>query len=363
MKNRVLPSITTVLFSCLLASCGGGSSPGPAPVATATPAAPTSRAQAFLDAQTVLAIGKFLGTGGYVFGTPAAGAFASARDTLARRTTQVSISPCAPGGVSGVGSTEVVTQPNAIVNLIPTLVLSFEDFYDASCQNFERIAIIESPLANTPSSGSAFGATTITSATGAPVASSSFTLSYTGTAITIRTDAAPGAQQAVPVPVTTIHSGATCIQAPGGQVCGIASFGTVSNVTSGFTESVAESFGAGGVVTAQITAQTDSGTAFALVAPTSGAAWALSGATPISTVAGNASVAYNGSIAVSGTYTLTDSVFGIAMSGTLANAALHITLTRSGVTLATIGVDGDGNGNVTYADGSTNVVAGFTMVQ
>jgi hypothetical protein len=167
------------------------------------------------------------------------------------------------------------------------------------------------------------------------------------------------------------RSGATCKNTSAtAETCGLASFAAVAGTTTGLTETVSESFatsqnGFNSTVTAQIGATTYTGSGLSLVPPASGGtAWGLSGGTLLHSITGSNNSSYQGSFVSSATYSANDSTAGITASGTLTNPGqvLTITLSQGGSTVATIVVDADGNGTITYAsDNNKENVAGFTI--
>jgi hypothetical protein len=111
-----------------------------------------------------------------------------------------------------------------------------------------------------------------------------------------------------------------------------------------------------------MTATTYSGSALALVPPSSGTGWGLSGGTQMDSLSGTGTATLSGSLVTSGSYNITDTTAGITASGSFAGSGpLTITLTQNGATLATITVDADGNGTITYADSTRETVAGFVI--
>ena len=86
----------------------------------------------------------------------------------------------------------------------------------------------------------------------------------------------------------------------------------------------------------------------------------LTGGTTISTGAISEALAFTGS-AVSGTLTATDMT--TRLTTTIVPAALGYTgtIARDGTTLASFTIDAFGNGTISYTDGSTGTITGFTI--
>ncbi|MDB5040595.1 MAG: hypothetical protein JWN27_1321 [Candidatus Eremiobacteraeota bacterium] len=372
-----------LVAGALVAGCGGGGGgtggppvvggPTPTPTTAPTPtpapsATPTPFPQTFArsDAQGVLAMWKVLGTGGYYPGGFPVGVSSARRRPAAARTPSSSTSPCQSGGASGVGSVQVYTADPFTLNGVPYQLQTYVDYYDTQCQQHERNATVETPVSNTASSGTAVGYTTEFGKTGSTLGIGSYSLSYTPTSITVLADEQPqgngGAQM--------LHWGTTCTlpsQGANSLTCGMASADTIYNsgfLTTGLVETVVETFDTSGNVSATISGTTYSGSGLALASPAPGnTAWGVTGGTQVDALSGSANVVYNGSIATSGSLTLTGSGSGTKATGTLAATVLHATVVQGSVTLATIDADADGNGTVLYGNGSTNVVAGFTITQ
>lgn len=351
--------IATALFSCsLLAACGGGGGggsslvPGPTPSTTPT-TAPTSRTVVLSDASAVLTAAKLVSSDGYGPGGPPVGAMSVARHLLSHRSTQAV--NCQSGGSSGVGSVSFSSSTDAQGNTTEI----YSDYYDASCAKPERVATLTYPSG---SSSTATGTTTEYNQNGTVIGYATVQDSWSSSSVTVTTaDSATAGGSVIG------RSGVTCTANSGSTMtCGTASFATVAGTTTGLTASVNESFTSTGqltgTVTVQATGTTYTGTSFTLVPPSSGTAWGLSGGTALDSLTGNGSATTNGSLVTSGNYTITDTTANITTSGSFSNSGpLTLTLTQSGSTLATIVVDTDGNGTITYADSTKQNVAGFVI--
>jgi hypothetical protein len=166
------------------------------------------------------------------------------------------------------------------------------------------------------------------------------------------------------------RSGATCIapsQTAANETCGLALYSTVAGTTYGIAESVAENFtttnnGFNSTATANVTATTYTGSGLTLVAPGAGSTtWGLTGGTQLDSLAGTGTATYNGSFVTSASYAISDTTASITASGTITGTSLTVTLTQAGSTVATLVIDADGNGSVTYADSTKETVAGYTI--
>ncbi len=351
--------IATAIFSCaLLAACGGGGSGGSTPIsgpgATPTPSGGSaSRSVVVSDAAAILTAGKLLGSDGYGAGGPPLGAMAVTRHVQSHRSTQAV--QCQSGGSSGVGSVSFASSTDAQGNNTQT----YSDYYDASCAQIERVATLTYPAG---SSNSATGTTTEYSHGGTVTGFATVQTSWTSTSVTATT-----ADSATVNGAVIGRSGVTCVlTSQSTQTCGTAQFSTVAGTTTGLTGSLSESFTATGqttgTISAQFTGTTYSGSSLTLVPPSSGTAWGLSGGTAMDTLSGNGTATVNGSLVTGGAYSVTDSTANITASGSYTGSALlTLTLKQGATTLATITIDVDGNGTITYADNTTQNVAGFTI--
>jgi hypothetical protein len=138
--------------------------------------------------------------------------------------------------------------------------------------------------------------------------------------------------------------------------------------TTGLLETVTESYDSTAQHwTAQISGTTYAGSGLSLVQPApGGSTWGIQGGVQLDTLSGSGTYTMpNGSSFDSQLdYTTTSDPDGYSAGAHLvaANATLTITVSKDGATVATVVVDGDGNGTVTYAaDNSTENVAGFTI--
>ncbi|HEY0395840.1 MAG TPA: hypothetical protein VGD01_15175 [Candidatus Elarobacter sp.] len=323
------------------------------------PGGGATRAVVRSDAQTGLTVAKLLGADNYFPGGQPLGAMAIARRILAHKRPEAV--NCSPGGASGVGSVSfdetVDAQGNDTQN--------YRDYYDASCAQPERVATLVFP--NGTNVGSASG--TITGSTtqfarsgGAVTGYATLQISWTSTTLTVVAN-----DEATVGGSVVGRSGVTCVQTGSNTVqCGTSSYQTVAGTTTGVVATINQTLtgngNGSGSVSATLSATTFSGSGLALVPPTSGTNWGLSGGTALDTITGNGNASFSGSIVTNGSYSFTDSTQGISASGSFSNAGpLTVTLTQSGATVATFTIDVDGNGSVTYADGTSNVVAGYVI--
>jgi hypothetical protein len=324
----------------------------------------TAKAVQRADAQALLTVLKVLGEGGYAPGNSVLGAMGRLRRAAGVRRPQTA--NCNPGGPNGSGSGGSVsvtdTQDGAGDHQV------YSDFYDANCAQPERVATLNYPPGSNISAGTATGYTTDYNRAGAVTGYSTHQQTFNANIVTVQT------ADAKTVGGTTIgQGGATCVPGSGTAVhCSLASFMLVGGITTGLLATVDENVTGGnnnllfnGTATFSATAYADAGGGLSLVPPAAGGSqWGVSGGSTIDSLAGGSgSVAYNGSFPTAIDYTqpATGSA-GYTATAHLSGWTLTITLAKSGTTAATVVVDDDGDGTVTYAaDSSTEAVASFTI--
>ncbi|MEA2721408.1 MAG: hypothetical protein QOJ39_3272 [Candidatus Eremiobacteraeota bacterium] len=372
---RTFPArhIAAALLTCsLLAACGGGGggtlvgtappptaqpTGTPSPVPSATPAPGTPRGTIRATSQAILAAGKVLGQGGYSVGGPPVGAMGIVRLIRSKRVL-LTTTPCSSNVNGSANLTETTDAQGNVHDL-------YSDYYDANCTQPERAANIVTPPGSSISAGSITGDTTEYDRSRNVTGYATFSATYNATSMTVQTAFSKTVGGAL-----VGRSGATCIapsQTATNETCGLALYSTVAGTTYGVTESVAESFtttnnGFNSTATANVTATTYTGAGLTLVAPVAGnTTWGLSGGTQLDSITGTGTATYNGSFVTSASYAINDTTASITASGTITGTSLTVTLTQAGSTVATLVIDADGNGSVTYADSTKETVAGYTI--
>jgi hypothetical protein len=303
--------------------------------------------------QALLTVSKVLDTGGYYPGFATLGPMGRGRRA---QSVQPLTAVCSPGGANGDGSASYSSTTDAQGRHDV-----YNDFYSANCVNLERVTTLNQPTSNTQSQGVSTGYTTQYNHAGAVIGYATNQQTYNqNLLIVFMSDAkTPGGAQVG-------QSGASCVPTSGAVTrCNLASFMTAGGETTGLLETVTETYTGNGASTAQVSATTYAGSGLSLVQPTAGGStWGIQGGTQIDTLSGNGSDTYlSSSFASQLDYTTTSSPGGYSAAAHLvaAHATLTITVSKNSATVATAVVDGDGNGTVTYADNSTDTVAGFTI--
>jgi hypothetical protein len=229
-------------------------------------------------------------------------------------------------------------------------------YYDALCATLEEEEIVNIDTltgATTTGTGSittydptgtitSYHKLTLTAANG----TSSQTVTYNDAA-----SASPGGAVLAGV-------GATCVGAANSPTmsCTAAMYGTVNSAT--FGQSIAES-GTAGTAGAKNTVSvtvTFYGAGITSIAQSSGS-WTVLGALGFNSATGTYSYTTTGSTG-NGTFSLTDSLYTNTVTGTLTATGLAVTIVRNTDPIATATVDRAGNGTITYADGTSDVIWG-----
>jgi hypothetical protein len=331
--------------------------PTPSSAPSTGPIAGTPRSTIRATSQAILAAGKVLGQGGYSGGNQPIGAMGIVRLTRSTRAPRATSCSPNPSGSTNLSSS---TDAQGFVHHL------YSDFYDQNCTQLERAATTVSSSPSTSSNGIVTGDTTEYDRNHAVTGYATFFSTYTDTTMGVRT----AFSKTVSGPVVGT-SEVSCLKrspAAADETCGLALISTVAGTTFGIVESVADTFtstnnGFNSTANATVTATTYTGAGLEFVQPPAfgGTNWNLTGGTQLDSVAGTGTASYSGSFVTSASYTINDSTASIASSGAVGGTSLTFTLTQAGSTVATIAIDADGNGSVTYADLTKETVAGYTI--
>jgi hypothetical protein len=153
-------------------------------------------------------------------------------------------------------------------------------------------------------------------------------------------------------------SGATCVGAPNSatMTCSAAQAGIASAQGFGQSLTLSGTAGTGGAKnTVQISVAYFDGNGLAISQPTT-TTWGVSGAGSFNTATGTYGYTTTGATG-SGTLALADTVYTYTETATLSATGLSVTIVRGTDPIATAVIDAAGNGTITYADGTTDVVA------
>jgi hypothetical protein len=150
--------------------------------------------------------------------------------------------------------------------------------------------------------------------------------------------------------------GATCTGAANSptMTCTAAMYGTSGTATFGQSISDTATAGTGGANNTVTVAVTFFGAGITGIGQSSGS-WVVLGTLGFNSATGTYSYSSTGSTG-SGTLSLTDSLYTYTVTGNLTATGLAVTIVRNTDPIATATVDRAGNGAITYADGTTDVI-------
>ncbi|HWT04540.1 MAG TPA: hypothetical protein VN224_02185 [Xanthomonadales bacterium] len=336
-------SVSILLGTILLAGCASGSN------ATVTHNPPLStfggKSTARSAVQSAILIADTSNGNAVPGGPTPAGIARSVLAMMRGRHVSLATGAC----VNGKKSSQAV-QPDG------TRTTTTDYFYDALCATLEEDEVVN---VDTSSAATTTGTGSITTydRTGAVTSFHKLALASTNdpTAQTVNvTDTA----SATAGGTVLASSGASCTGAPNSPTmsCSAAMYGTAGTATFGqalFDSATAGTGGAKNVVTVNITFYGAGITGINL----SSAGWGVLGAAGFNSATGTYSYSTTGTTG-SGTLSLTDSLYTYTVSGNLTATGLAVTIVRNTDPIATATVDQAGNGSITYADGTTDVIWG-----
>ncbi|MDQ6926633.1 MAG: hypothetical protein M3154_10420, partial [Candidatus Eremiobacteraeota bacterium] len=151
--------------------------------------------------------------------------------------------------------------------------------------------------------------------------------------------------------------GATCAGAPNSPTmgCSAAMYGTAPDGTT-FGQAISDNgtAGASGANNSTTVAVAFFGSGITGIGQSAGT-WGVSGTGSFNSGTGSYSFSSTGPTG-NGTFSLTDSLYTYTVTGKLTATGLTVTTVRNSDPIATATVDAAGNGTITYADGTTDVV-------
>ena len=152
--------------------------------------------------------------------------------------------------------------------------------------------------------------------------------------------------------------GATCVGATNSPTmsCTAAMYGTAGTSTFGQTVSTTGTAGTGGAKNTVTVGVTYYGAGITGIAQSSGS-WVVLGSGGFNIANGTYSYSTTGPTG-NGTFSLTDSLYTYTVTGNLTATGLTVTIVRNADPIASATVDAAGNGTITYADGTTDVIWG-----
>jgi hypothetical protein len=230
-------------------------------------------------------------------------------------------------------------------------------YYDALCTTLEEEQILTVVTPGSPTT-SANGTVTTYDHTAAVTSYHKLQISATNASstqtVTFNDTAAASVGGTVIAAV-----GATCAGAPNSPAmnCTAAMYGTAGNSTFGQAISdVGTAAPAGSTNNSVTVGITYYGSGITGIAQSSGS-WIVTGASGFNVANGTYTYSSTGATG-SGTLSLTDSLYTYTVTGKLTATGLAVTIVRNTDPIATATVDPAGNGTITYADGTTDVVWG-----
>jgi hypothetical protein len=274
---------------------------------------------------------------------------------IARRV--LSLRPSVSGASTGACNNG--TKSSQVTNGDGSVTTTTDLYYEAACATLESeevITVVKPGATTTTGSGSV----TTYDKTGTVTSYHKLTLSLapasTGTGAE---DLSISDTYAASNGGTTLGNlGADCVGTPNSPTmsCSVAQNGIASTQGFGQSFTLTGTAGTGGAKnTATITGAyfDGNGLSIAFSDPT----WTVNGASQFNTF--TATYSYSGTGASgSGTLTLADTVYTYTETATLSATGLTVTIVRGTDPIATATVDVAGNGTISYADGTSDVIAG-----
>ena len=152
--------------------------------------------------------------------------------------------------------------------------------------------------------------------------------------------------------------GATCAGAANSptMTCTAATYGTASNGTFGQSISETGTAGTAGAANSVSVTVTFYGAGITGIAQSSGS-WTVLGPLGFNSATGTYSYTTTGNTG-SGTFSLADSLYTYTVTGKLTATGLAVTIVRNTDPIATATVDKAGNGTISFADGTSDVIWG-----
>ncbi len=250
------------------------------------------------------------------------------------------------------------TRTGQVTNPDGTKTTTTDTYYDALCTTIEDDEVLTIDTSAPPATS---GTGTLTTFDRTNTVTSYHKLTVTAVAgtntetVTVN-DAASGTVGGAIIAAV----GATCAGAPNSatMTCTAAMYGTAS--TSTFGQSISDtgtaattSSGGNNTVTTSVTFY---GAGITGIGQSSGA-WIVLGTTGFNSATGTYTYTSTGTTG-SGTLSLTDSLYTYTVTGKLTATGLAVTIVRNTDPIATATVDPAGNGAITYADGTGDVIWG-----
>ena len=336
-------SVSILLGSIIPAGCSSGSN------ATITHNPPLStfggKSTARSSVQSAILVAD-TSTGNAVPGGPTpAGIARRVLDMMRGRHVSVATGPC----VNGTKSSQA-TQSDGSTTTTTDL------YYDALCATLEEEEVVNiDSLTTATSTGT--GTITTYDQTGTITSYHKLTLSATNGSSS-QTVIVNDAASATVAGTVIAGVGATCTGAANSptMTCTAAMYGTAGTATFGQALSETATAGTAGANNAVTVGVTFYGAGITGIGQSSGN-WVVLGTLGFNSGTGTYSYSTTGTTG-NGTLSLTDSLYTYTVTGKLTATGLAVTIVRNTDPIATAAVDRAGNGTITYADGTTDVIWG-----
>ena len=238
-------------------------------------------------------------------------------------------------------------------------------YYEAACVTLEVEELINVTTPGTPGNTDGNGTITSYSNSGAVRVVQKLTLHVTTATTGEETFTMTETASAVAGGTTTSAVGATCVGTPPSQTvnCAVAHYGLSAGVVSGEAIGTGATAGSGGG-NATATVAVSFYAATVLGISQSGTSWGVSGNSNFNSATGSYGYTTTGSSGT-GTLTLKDVLYTYRETATLSSTGLSVTIVEdpngiitTTIPIATATIDVAGTGLLTFADGTTEPIAG-----
>lgn len=338
-------------LAVLLSACGGGGSSsdttgGTNPVPTTPKTSAPTKTSERSDAQNAISA-YYAST---QFSTSGAAALSASRHAMAYFGT----APSRRRDGSTACSNNTITTTTTTSATSATITV--DQYYDASCTTLKNELVWNLALSGTTGSGAftdtAYGTTGSQTAYLAGTLTMTFNSAITGVV-------------ALTMDVTTVATSQTA--ASTGQIgiacslvtpisCGTAAVADLAGAQQGTNVSITATQ-SGSTVDMQLSAQAYTASSGMSLAEATFPNWTITGGTQVASLSGSLDVS-----STSVTANLTDAQYGTTVTLTAGTGGgLSGTIASGSATEATFTVDGNGNGTISYSDGSTATISGWLI--
>jgi hypothetical protein len=342
-RVSAVASVSVLLGSIVLAGCSSGSN------ATITHNPPLStfggKSTARSSVQSAILVADTSNGNALPGGPTPAGIARQVLDAMRGRQVSAATGAC----VNGQKSSQV-TEANGSKTTTTDL------YYDALCATLEEEEIVNVDTFTGPTS-TGTGSIKTYDRTGTLTSSHQLAISATNSATAQTVDVTDTASATVGG--TVIASvGASCTGAQNSPTmsCSAAMYGTAGSSTFGQAIADSATAGTGGAKNVMTFNIAFFGSGITGISLTS-SGWGVLGSSAFNSATGTYSYSTTGTTG-SGTLSMTDSLYTYTVTGNLTATGLAVTIVRNTDPIATATIDRAGNGTITYADGTTDVIWG-----